>query len=631
MSTFFSQRREVGEFKRRYKWMVIAVIVTFVVLVGRIVTLQIVRHSELAGIAQDNITKVLPLPASRGLIRDSKGQVVADNRPSYIVYITPQRFDAEADTALFAELMGFSAEETAEFEARLKQVPRSRWTHQVEFYRDVRRDQLAALETHSRELPGVDVVAMARRVYPFGRLGAHAIGYLNEVNQDDLTRLASEGYRARDRIGRLGIEGALESALRGDTGSSKAILPLRFEGNGGQYREIERRDPVPGNDVTLTLDMELMRAVERAFRGYPSGAAVVVDPRDGRVRALYSKPAYDLNAISGGLSVAHYRELEADVYRPLIDKAVYETYFPGSTFKPISALAALDMDGFDRAQRVSCPGYYEVGNRRFRCTSAHGEVDVRDALVQSCNIYFWKLAEQVGLDRLTQYARDFGFGEPTGLGVNSEAAGFLATREWYERSGRRFMVGFTMNTAIGQGDTRVTLIQMAMAYAAIANGGTLYRPLLVESVTTPDGEVIDAPEPEARRTVSASQSSTSIVADGLFGVVDDPSGTAHDARSELGIPIAGKTGTAQVHRHRAREGEDAERTRYLSRAHAWFAGFAPAPDPSMAVIVLVEHGGGGGRYAAPIATQIIDAHLAPSQALAAQAVRSRNRPRRRRH
>jgi penicillin-binding protein 2 len=355
--------------------------------------------------------------------------------------------------------------------------------------------------------------------------------------------------------------------------------------------------------------MELMAAVDRAFRGHPSGAAVIVEVNTGRIRAIYSKPAYDLNEMSGRLSQRRFNELRSNPFRPLIDKTVYESYFPGSTFKPITALAALGDSVVDRRYRVDCPGYYELGNRRFRCTQVHGEVDMEAALVGSCNIYFWRLAEHIGLARLNRYARQFGFGSPTGVGINTETAGFLATREWFERRYGRFRLGHTLNAAIGQGNTRASLVQIATAYAAIANGGTLYKPQLIEEISLSDGEVVQRFEPEVSGRIGIEPDGFNYVTSGLFGVVNDPNGTAYNARIEDGVPIAGKTGTAEVSRHTPREGESPQRTWYLNRDHAWFAGFGPADNPRVAIVVLVEHGGAGGRTAAPIGTRILQEYL----------------------
>ncbi len=609
--TLLSQRREVGEFKKRYKWMALVVLLVFLVLAGRVVQLQTLDYEHYADIARENITKTIALPATRGLVTDTNGRVIASNRPAYNVYITPQLVSQE-DVQRIADLMELDAEQTSEFKQKLEEVPARRRTHQIAMFEEIERDQLAALETHAQELPGVDVVAVPVREYPYGNLGAHTVGYLNEVSAEDLERLDGQGYGAGDRIGRTGIERAWESYLRGRDGFRRVLVDARGTVRDGTREERARemrRDAVPGRDLTLTVDMELMRIIDRAFRGHPSGAVVVVDVRTGRIRALYSKPSYDLNEMSGRLTVERYTELSENPFRPLIDKTLYESYFPGSTFKPVTAIAALQDGVFDPGQRVECPGYFEIGNDRKRCTSAHGEVDMRRAIVQSCNVYFWTMAQEVGLERLNRFGRDLGFGERTGVGINSEASGFLPSREWYTEHFGRFRVGYTLDAAIGQGNTRSTLVQLAMAYAAIANGGTLYVPQLIERVGSPSGDTIEEFEPRVRRRVNVDQEHLAYVVDGLYGVVNDPNGTAYDARVEGGVPVAGKTGTAQVQRRRPRNGEDPRRAWYFNRDHAWFAGFAPAGDPEIAVVVLVEHGGGGGKYAAPIATQIIQDYL----------------------
>lgn len=631
--TLLSQHREVGEFKKRYKWMALTAVIAFAVLTGRAVQLQLIEQAEWARIARDNVTKTVSLPATRGLLYDVHGRIVATNRPAYALYVTPQYFDLDADLPRLATLMGLDAHQTAELRQKIVNVPARRRTHQIEVEREISRDQLAALETHASEFrtppPSsvgyVDVVAQPVRTYPFHALAAHAIGFLNEVSAEDLDRHASEDYRSGDAIGRSGLERAWESYLRGRRGYRRRVAGL--PGREGSSHE-ERREPVPGRDLTVTLDMELMQIVERAFRGQPSGGAVVVDVRTGRVRALYSKPSYDLDEMANGLSSERNAEISQNPLRPLIDKTIYESYFPGSTFKVITALASLEQGIADTTTHFDCPGYYEFGGRRFRCTHTHGDVDMRRAIVQSCNTFFWDLARQVGLDNLARYAHDFGIGDRTGIGINTETAGFIPTVTWYQQHyANGFRGGFTLNEAIGQGNTKVTLIQLAMAYAAVANGGTLYVPQLVERVASPDGSVIEEFTPRVRRRLHVSREHLTYVVDGLYGVVNDPSGTAYDAHVPGGVPAAGKTGTAQVSGHTAREDEDPRQTWYFNRSHAWFAGFAPAGDPEVVVVVLVEHGGGGGKNAAPIGLQILQEYLggrgSTQQLLAAQAARAR--------
>ncbi|MEM7449163.1 MAG: penicillin-binding protein 2 [Myxococcota bacterium] len=611
--TMLSPRREVGEFKKRYKWMALVVLLSFCVLLMRMVQLQLAQGRDWSDVAVENITKTIQLPATRGLIYDTKGHVIATNRPSYNIYITPRLLELDRSIDRFLDLMAFSDAERERFTRRLSEIPERRRSHQIEMFSDISRDQLAALETHQQELRGVDVLAVPVRTYEYGHLGSHVVGYLNQVNTQDLKGLKAKGYRVRDRIGRTGVEASYESTLRGFRGYRRILVDARgaIQRDSRLTRSDEptEREPQPGQNLVLAIDMELTRAVERAFRGHPSGAAVVVDVGSGRVRAMFSKPSYDLNEMSGRLSRDRFEELTEDPFRPLIDKTVYESYFPGSTFKPVSALAALEDEVLDPSVRVDCHGYYELGNRRFRCTQAHGEVDMRRSLIQSCNIYFWRLAEQVGLDRLNRIAREFGLGAPTGIGINSESAGFLATRQWYEQRFGRFRVGHTLNAAIGQGNTRATLVQIAIAYAAIANGGALYTPQLIERVVSAEGVVIEEFPPQIRSEVHVRSKNLEYIKDSLYGVVHDPDGTAFDAHVEGGVPVAGKTGTAEVARYRPSDEEDPQRTWYFNRDHAWFAGFAPADDPEVAIVVLVEHGGSGGRTAAPIAIQILQEHL----------------------
>ncbi len=610
--TLLSVRREVGELRKRFKWMALVVLIAMSLILVRLVQLQLIDYDSWAAEARHNIEKHVRLPATRGLIMDSRGNVVAKNRPAYNVYLTPQMLDAE-EVDEIGRLMQLDATQKADLLDRMRAIPERRRSHLIEMFTDITREQLASLETHERELPGVKVLAVPVRTYPYKTLAGHSIGFLNEVNAEDLTRYPERSYRSGDTIGRSGIESAWESYLRGQDGELTLVVDVRGdEQTSGPARHLreQRREPVAGRNLRLSLDMDMMRAVERAFRGHPSGSAVVVDVHTGRVRALFSKPGYDLNEMSAGLSHDRYAEIVENPFRPLIDKTVYESYFPGSTFKPISALAALEDNILTPSVRYECPGYYELGKRRFRCSHVHGEVDMRTALAQSCNVYFYKLAEQVGLDRLAKFSRDFGFGAVTGLGINTEASGFVPTREWYtKRNGDQYRLGFTLNAAIGQGNTRVTLMQLAMMYAAIANGGTLYVPQLVEAVLGPDGTVIEELPPRVRRRASITPHHLAYVIDALYGVVNDPNGTAYEARIEGGVPVAGKTGTAQVSWRKPTQDEDPKHAWYYKRSHAWFAGFAPAANPELAIVVLIEHGGHGGKYAAPVATRILQEAL----------------------
>lgn len=603
-----SPRREVGEFRKRYKWMVLFVVVAMCSIVVRLGQLQLVQHAHWSGEAHKNITKVVHLPATRGLIRDHKGHVIADNRPAYNVFVTP-RLMGEPQITAISELLELDDAGKERFRKLLERVPERRRSHYVQAFSDISRDQYAAIETHKRELPGTRVVSVPLRSYPYKTLGAHTIGFLNQVSGDDLKDMTGLGYAPGDSVGRSGLERAWESYLRGRDGELRVEVDSRGRELEAQGQPVKptRVEPTPGLDLRLTLDMDMMRTAERAFRGHPAGGVVVVDVHTGRVRALYSKPGYDLNELTSGLSQARVDEMLANPFRPLIDKTTYESYFPGSTFKPISALAALQDDILPGSTHYDCPGYYMLGKRRFRCSHVHGDVDMHAALVESCNVYFYRLAEQVGIDRIAHYAEEFGLGQKTGIGINTEASGFVPTREWYAKNhNNRFHVGFSLNTAIGQGDTRVTLIQLAMMYAALANGGTLYVPQLVERMEQADGTVVQEFPPRVRRQVEVDPAHLAYVRDGLYGVVNEHHGTAYDARIDGGVPVSGKTGTADVvTKSKPSSNEGPQHAWFDRRPHSWFAAFAPSDNPELAIVVLVEHGGWGGKYAAPIAIQVL--------------------------
>jgi penicillin-binding protein 2 len=354
--------------------------------------------------------------------------------------------------------------------------------------------------------------------------------------------------------------------------------------------------------------MELEQAVERAMRAHTAGAVVVVDVRTGRLLALYSKPDFDPNDLAGGSGHDRIREafnkLYTDPLRPMLDKTMSGVFHPGSTFKPFSALAALEDHLLPPEQKERCDGFLSFGRRIFHCTHVHGKVDMHGAIAQSCNIYFFKLAESVGMDRIARVANEFGLGQKTGIGVNPESPGRIPTRSWYALHYKgQFRIGFTLNTSIGQGATTVTPLQLALAYAALANGGTVYSPQLVRAVETSDGAVVQDFPPRVRQKAKIAPENLARVTEALYAVVNAEHGTAYPVRDK-NLEVAGKTGTAQTG-YVNTGNDDPKKAWYLSRDHAWFAAYSPAKAPEIAVVVLIEHGGSGPTVAAPIAMQVI--------------------------
>jgi penicillin-binding protein 2 len=494
---------------------------------------------------------------------------------------------------------------------------------------DLARQVVATLKTHQRELvgsvernekkitmPAAEVVPINVRYYPEEHIGAHVLGYMREADSEMMVKLRKKGYIEGDRIGASGVERSWESYLRGTRGWEKVIVDARGvkrPAREGIIDDPPRADPIPGRDLRLTLDAELQKAMYKSMRGELAGGAALVDVRSGRILGLVSKPSFDPNELSGGSGKKvirdAFRHLFSDPLKPALDKTVSGAYPPGSTFKPFTALAALEKGLIDPKLSTTCRGFLRFGRRIFRCTQAHGSTDLHKAIAESCNVYFYTLVSQYGvtMDMIAEMGMRYGFGKKTGLGINAETSGRMPTRAWMTLRNRgQFRLGFTVNAAIGQGATTTSVLQLALAYAALANGGTLYQPQLVRAVETADGAVVQEFSPRVRRRIKQEQSHRQIIDRALWGGVNETGGTAHKARL-AGVDVAGKTGSAQVS-HKSIGAEDTESIWYFNRDHAWFAGYAPSSTPEVAVVVLIEHGGSGGKHAAPIAFEIIHAY-----------------------
>jgi penicillin-binding protein 2 len=610
------QRSDVGEFRRRFRWLVLFVFCTFSILISRLFYLQVIHGDLHDAEARRNIIGETRLATTRGVIRDAHGKVLAANRPAYNVHVVPDLLDLKTTWPRIEELMALDEAQSNALRTRIEKIKEkggARASQQVLLEVDVDRDVVASLETYRRELPGVRVVPSPVRSFPFGPLGAHMIGYMREVDADTLAEHPEAGYRAGDRLGAVGVERRWESYLRGQRGYKRFIRKKtkrdRLEDLEERYLGEERmEEPSPGRDISLTLDIELVQSAERAMRGHLAGAVVVVDVRTGRVLAAHSKPSFDPNIVSGGAGIDAIREAfrryYADPLKPTLDRTISAAYPPGSTYKPFTALAALDKGIITQDLQTDCRGGLEYGKRYFRCTGVHRNVNLHSAIVQSCNTYFYELATRINIDDLADIGTEFGFGAKSGIGINPEARGRMPTRAWYTRRYRgAFRGGFTLLAAIGQGATTVNVLQLALAYGALANGGTLYRPQVVRSIETSDGTVVQDFAPRVRRLVELDPGRLDMLSRALIEVATDRDGTAYAGRIE-GVDLAGKTGTAQVSQVGAR-GLDQNQIEYFNRDHAWFAGYAPTHSPEIAVVVLVEHGGGGGKNAVPVAMQVV--------------------------
>lgn len=619
-------RSDTSEFRKRYRWIALAMAVLFVGLVVRLFQLQVLETDDNRQSARDNIVRRTTLATTRGIIRDRSGNVLAAGRPSYNIYVVPAALDMQTVWPRLVDYVGIGPDERTRLEQRLLTLraddgPRKK--QQILLKEDISRDAVANLKTHEAELKGIEVVPVPVRYYPSDDVGAHVLGYMAEVDSDKLAQLRNAGYVEGDRIGVTGVERAWESYLRGTRGWEKVLVDARGRrrpGGEGIIEEPRRSDPIPGRDLRLTLDAEVQKALDKAFRGELAGGVVMLDVRTGRILGMYSKPGYDPNALSGGSGKQvirdAFRRLYSDPLKPALDKTVSGAYPPGSTFKPFTALAALEKGLIDPRASMQCRGAITFGRRTFRCTHVHGGVALHKGISESCNVYFYNLAADygVGMDIIADMGLRYGLGARTGLGVNAEAAGRMPTKAWMTLHNHgHFQLGYGLNAAIGQGATTTTVLQLALAYAAIANGGTLYQPQLVRAVETSSGTVVQEFSPRVRRQIEITPENLKLVQRALEAGVTEEGGTSRTAYEnsklrELGIEVAGKTGTAQVSHHLVR-GAEAERGWYFNREHAWFAGWAPARSPEVAVVALVEHGGFGGKHAAPIAFDAVRAYL----------------------
>jgi len=600
------QDAELPEIRRRARTFAIVVLVAFVAIAGRLFYLQVIQGDAFFRVTSDSIIRTETLPAVRGQIRDRNGKVLATVRPAYTVLGTPGAVKPEVFARLRA-LLGMNGDQAMDVWEKIATAPaNTRAPAPVVIAEDISREAMASIET-GVDLPGIKIVSGPRRSYPFGTMAAHVLGFMNEISAEELRSKKDEGYRAGDLVGRTGIERQWDGYLRGHAGFHKVVVDRRGLPKTDIRDIIEGPDTkpaVPGNNVVLTVDAELQKIAERALRPAPAAGAVVLDVATGRILAMVSRPAFDPNEMSGHLTPDAEQRLLSDRYKPLHDKTVGETYYPGSTFKAVSAIAALEDRLVTPEEKTKCHGSFELARHRFKCTKTHLTVNLYDAIVQSCNVYFYELGARPGMmDRLAKFGADLGLGAPTGLGLNGEEGGFLPTEEWYRDQKRKnpqaegFQIGQSVNAVIGQGSTRVTLLQMATLYAAIANGGKLWLPQIVERVESPEGKTLEEFAPRVRRELAVSPETLATVRTALVGVVNESKGTAYKARLN-DIEVAGKTGTAQVQSGRAEGG-------YENGTHAWFVGFAPAGRPKIAIAVLVEHGGHGGDVSAPLAMDII--------------------------
>lgn len=581
--------RSLGEF-----FPTIVVAALFGILGIRLFDLQVVRSETYRRLSEENRIRVVPVDAPRGHILDRNGEVLVCNRPSYVVSVVPFKLRQMDETIrALGEIVEVSPDAINE---RVNKSMYRRF-EPVKIKRDIDFETLAIIQEHKLDLPGVIYQVEPRREYLQGRLGAHFLGAVGEISSQELEALASHGYRHGSLVGKWGLEKQYEPILRGDDG----VQYVEVSALGREIGPLPDRDPIEpqsGSDLVLTIDLSLQRVAEEALSDTVTGAVVAIDPANGEVLAMVSRPTFDPNLFTTVIPESTWRRLNEDPGRPLLNRAVQGTYPPGSIFKVVTACAGLEHGIISQHTRFApCRGAFKYGDRWFGCwrPEGHGSLDLVSAMAQSCDVYFYQLGLKLGLERWSKFAAACGLGMPLGLDIPNEAGGLIPSKDFFNRRyGRgKWSTGVLLNLSIGQGEVLVTPLQMACLMAALANGGTIYRPRLVKEIRSAGGRV-NVQQPQVVGHLPLSASSLEIILKSLRAVVRHPLGTGRLAAVD-GLAVAGKTGTAQNP-----HGED----------HAWFGGFAPADgSPQIAVVVLVEHGGHGGSTAAPVAGKIIEAYL----------------------
>src|SRR6266581_2966664 len=574
--------------RRRGLALAAVVAVAFVGLLGQLWYLQVLEGGKLQELSDKNRIRIRPVAAPRGILFDRNGLALVDNRPAFTLSLIPREID-DRDTVM-ARLSVLLKIPLRELEDALERVPPDSF-RPVRVRRGLTLEEVTKVEERKLELPGVVVEVEPERVYPTSTFAAHLLGYVREVSDDQMKQ---GRYRRGDMIGQSGLERLLDEYLRGRDGGER----IEVDALGRPVQVMKRQEPDPGGQVITTIDRRIQEAAERAMAGH-AGAVVVMDPRNGDVLAMTSSPAYALDRLTGNLDREDWRRLVSDPMTPLMNRALQSHYAPGSVFKVVVTAAGLQEGSLTPMDRTYCNGQFHLGQWAFKDwkEGGHGHVDTRSAIMQSCNIFFYQSGLKVGPAAIARYAQAFGLGAPTGIDLGGEKPGLVPFLDGRRRGdGRKWQAGDTVNMSIGQGQLLVTPMQVARMMSAVANGGILWRPRLVQRVERVDGTLAYSSSSKMTGRVDLSPVVWAFLRHALSGVVNE-GGTGAAARSP-GVEVAGKTGTAQsVAKSDSTKGQD----------HAWFASFAPAHDAEVVVVVLVERGGKGGQVAAPIARQIYQA------------------------
>ncbi|MEE9358366.1 penicillin-binding protein 2 [Candidatus Vondammii sp. HM_W22] len=605
--TFKNYLYESRLFQGRVLIAAVIVLILLLTLMLRLINLQITGHQHFTTLSRDNRVKVEPLPPTRGLIFDRNGTILAQNLPTYTLEITPERIaDLDKTLAELGQIITITKRDLKRYK-RLRNQRRRFNSIPIRLRLD--EEEVARFAVNRHLFPGVAIKTKLLRHYPLKEATAHVLGYVGRINKKELQTIDTSAYSGTTHIGKNGIEKAYEEKLHGVVG----LQQVEINAAGRVIRTLESQPPSPGSDLYLSLDSELQSVAMAAF-GDNIGSAVAIDPKTGGILALVSKPGFDPNLFVEGISPADYKALQQSEDKPLFNRAIRGQYPPGSTIKPFIGLAGLETGAIDFNQKKFCPGFYQLPSHSHKYRDwkkyGHGSVSMLQAITQSCDVYYYSLAHQLGVDALHNFLSRFGFGERTQVDLTGELGGLLPSREWKKRARNApWYPGETLIMGIGQGFFLTTPLQLASATATLASNGKKIRPHLVQTISNND----ELPPQTLTSPVTVNLPVTSSlnwddVIHAMTQVIEGLRGTAKQIRSD-NYRIAGKTGTAQVFTVKQEEEYDEKNVAKKMRDHALFIAFAPVENPRIAVAVIVENSGHGGSVAAPIARSIMDKHL----------------------
>lgn len=600
---------DLSQFRLRLLVVAGLVLFAFVLLLMRLVYLQVWRHEDLDQQAETNRTAIVPVVPNRGLIFDRNGVVLATNYSAYTLEITPSQVPQSVDQTIdeLSQLVSIDQRDRKRFR---KLREESRNFESIIIRSRLSDEEVARFAAQSYRFPGVEIKARLFRNYPLGETASHVVGYIGRINQAEKERLEESpdaaNYRGTEHIGKLGVEQAYERALHGTTGVER----VETSASGRAVRRLASSPPAPGQSVVLSIDVRLQKMVEDLF-GERRGALVALDPQSGEVLAFVSKPTFDPNLFVDGIDVESWQALNESLDRPLLNRALRGTYPPGSTYKPFMALAALELGRRSPSTTINDPGYWMFGNHRFRSHGDEGlgSVDMYRSIVKSSNVYYYSLANELGVDAMHDFMRPLGFGQITGIDIPGEVRGVLPSQEWkrntYKRpEQQRWYAGETISLGIGQGYNTFTMLQLAQATATLANGGTRHTPRLVLATHDPVSQARIPTEVTPPQPLGYKPEHVALIRDALVGVTQE--GTSARVFAGAGYLSAGKTGTAQAVTIGQKDKYDARKLEEHERDHALYMAYAPATNPRIAVAVIVENAGFGAQHAAPIARRVFD-------------------------